>query len=101
MRNAVRLVPRLLLGAVVCVLALGFAAGPALAAQSSPSLERVPAVIQMVPLAAATTAPPTTTTTNNVNQQQQAADNALVRRKAVVAVVALVLLVIVYYGHRA
>jgi hypothetical protein len=99
MRNAVRLVPRLLLGAVVCVLALGFTVGPALAAQPSP--ERVPAVLQVLaPYADADTPPPTSTTTN-VNQQQQAADAALVRRKAVAAVVALVLLVIVYYGHRA
>ena len=99
MRNAVRLMPRLLLGAVVCVLALGFTAGTATAAQPSP--ERVAVVFQMAPLAAATTAPPTTSSTTNINQQQQQADAAQVRRKAVVAVAAIVLLVIVYYGHRA
>lgn len=95
MRNAVRLV----LGAVACVLALGFTAGPALAAQPSP--ERVAVVFQLAAHDANPTAPPTTSSTTNVNQQQQAADAAQVRRKVVVAVVAIVLLVIVYYGHRA
>lgn len=94
-----RTVAKLALTVAALVMALGVAAGPAVAAVSPDSAQQGAAVVLRAD-STPTDDGTASDTDGNINQQRKDADQAKSQTKLILGVAAAVLLVIVYFGHR-